>query len=77
MGARAAVAAGAGPTAGQGWAAGGVPQSLVELAQMWDGGLLASVAGLRFDVPVKSIDTGLPAQVLPPQTGRDLARRRQ
>jgi hypothetical protein len=32
-------------------------QSLVELAQMWGGGLLASVADLRFVVPVKSINT--------------------
>lgn len=33
-------------------------QSGIELAQMWGGGLLASVDGLRFVVPVKSINTG-------------------
>ncbi len=33
-------------------------QSRIELAQMWGGGLLASVDGLRFVVPVKSINTG-------------------
>ncbi|GHB03431.1 hypothetical protein GCM10010330_67090 [Streptomyces tendae] len=33
-------------------------QSSIELAQMWGGGLLASVDGLRFVVPVKSINTG-------------------
>jgi TnpA family transposase len=33
-------------------------QSRIELAQMWGGGLLASVDGLRFIVPVKSINTG-------------------
>jgi TnpA family transposase len=32
-------------------------QSRIELAQMWGGGLLASVDGLRFVVPVKSINT--------------------
>jgi TnpA family transposase len=30
----------------------------IELAQMWGGGMLASVDGLRFVVPVKSINTG-------------------
>nr|WP_208026385.1 Tn3 family transposase [Streptomyces sp. Tu 3180] len=33
-------------------------QSRIELAQMWGGGLLASVDGLRFVVPVKTINTG-------------------
>lgn len=33
-------------------------QSRIGLAQMWGGGLLASVDGLRFVVPVKSINTG-------------------
>ena len=33
-------------------------QGRIELAQMWGGGLLASVDGLRFVVPVKSINTG-------------------
>lgn len=33
-------------------------QSSIELAQMRGGGLLASVDGLRFVVPVKSINTG-------------------
>jgi Domain of unknown function (DUF4158)/Tn3 transposase DDE domain len=33
-------------------------QSRIELAQLWGGGLLASVDGLRFVVPVKSINTG-------------------
>ncbi|MCG8968758.1 Tn3 family transposase [Streptomyces sp. CL12-4] len=33
-------------------------QSRIELAQMWGGGLLASVDGLRFVVPVKGINTG-------------------
>lgn len=33
-------------------------QSRIELAQMWGGGLLASVDGLRFFVPVRSINTG-------------------
>ncbi|KFF98422.1 hypothetical protein IQ62_24595 [Streptomyces scabiei] len=33
-------------------------QSRIELAQMWGGGLLASVDGLRFVVPVKSSNTG-------------------
>lgn len=33
-------------------------QSRIELAQMWGGGLLVSVDGLRFVVPVKSINTG-------------------
>ncbi|GGJ29295.1 hypothetical protein GCM10010121_045720 [Streptomyces brasiliensis] len=33
-------------------------QSRVELARMWGGGLLASVDGLRFVVPVRSINTG-------------------
>jgi hypothetical protein len=33
-------------------------QSRIELDQMWGGGLLASVDGLRFVVPVKSINTG-------------------
>jgi hypothetical protein len=33
-------------------------QGRVELAQMWGGGMLASVDGLRFVVPVKSINTG-------------------
>ncbi|GAA2511667.1 hypothetical protein GCM10010406_54850 [Streptomyces thermolineatus] len=32
-------------------------QSRIELAQIWCGGLLASVDGLRFVVPVKSINT--------------------
>jgi TnpA family transposase len=33
-------------------------QARIELAQLWGGGLLASVDGLRFVVPVKSISTG-------------------
>ncbi|GAA0902372.1 hypothetical protein GCM10009574_091010 [Streptomyces asiaticus] len=33
-------------------------RSRIELAQMWGGGLLASVDGLRFVVPVTSINTG-------------------
>nr|WP_245225613.1 transposase [Streptomyces smyrnaeus] len=33
-------------------------QSRIEPAQMWGGGLLASADGLRFVVPVKSINTG-------------------
>ena len=33
-------------------------QSGIELAQRWGGGLLASVDGLRFVVPVKNINTG-------------------
>jgi hypothetical protein len=33
-------------------------QAGIELAQLWGGGLLASVDGLRFVVPVKSISTG-------------------
>jgi TnpA family transposase len=33
-------------------------QGRVELAQRWGGGMLASVDGLRFVVPVKSINTG-------------------
>jgi hypothetical protein len=33
-------------------------QGRIELAQRWGGGMLASVDGLRFVVPVKSINTG-------------------
>ena len=33
-------------------------QSRIELAQRWGGGMLASIDGLRFVVPVKSINTG-------------------
>uniref|UniRef100_UPI003F4967B3 Tn3 family transposase n=1 Tax=Streptomyces chartreusis TaxID=1969 RepID=UPI003F4967B3 len=38
------------------------PQSCIELAQMWSNGLLASVDGLRFVVPVKGINTGPSAE---------------
>ncbi|MFJ1879035.1 Tn3 family transposase [Streptomyces chartreusis] len=38
------------------------PQSRIELAQMWGNGLLASVGGLRFVVPVKGINTGPSAE---------------
>jgi len=50
-------------------------QAKVPLARLWGGGLLASVDGLRFVVPVRTLGAG--PEVLRLQARLDLAQRRQ
>ena len=52
-------------------------QAKIPIAQAWGGGLLASVDGLRFVVPVRTINAGPVAEVLRLQARHHLAQRGQ